>query len=283
MTEALSDSTLSTYTASDGDNLAVQDWPVPEGVAVRGTVVLVHGLGEYAGRYDALARRLNSWGFDVRGYDQYGHGESDGVRGALPREGRLIDDLTDVIASTRKRMEPGSPLVLLGHSMGGLVAGLLVAFERVPVEGLVLSSPAFATRQNVLQKLLLAMLPRMAPHFTLGNGLDPNFLSHDYAVVAAYAADRLVHDRLSARLAAFIAETGPKLVSHAPQWKVPTLLMYAGDDKLVDPAGSRTFAANAPQQVVSAHCFAGLFHEIFNEPDNGAVFETLRQWLDEPF
>src|SRR4030095_5816637 len=83
-------STLSTFTASDGNNLAMQDWPLLEGVAPRGVVVLVHGLGEHAGRYDHVARRLNSWGFAVRGYDQYGHGESDGVRGALPRDGRLL-------------------------------------------------------------------------------------------------------------------------------------------------------------------------------------------------
>ncbi len=95
---------------------------MPEGVALRGVVVLVHGLGEHAGRYDHVARRLNSWGFAVRGYDQYGHGESDGVRGALPVETRLVDDLADVIDSTRARMETGTPLILLGHSMGGLVA-----------------------------------------------------------------------------------------------------------------------------------------------------------------
>ena len=283
MGQALSDSTLSTYTASDGDNLAVQDWPAPKGLAPRGAVLLVHGLGEHAGRYDHLAQRLNSWGFAVRGYDQYGHGESDGVRGALPREARLIDDLTDVITSTRKRMERGAPLILLGHSMGGLVAALLVAFDRIPVEGLVLSSPAFALRLNAFQKLMLATLPRLAPHFTVGNKLNPDFISHDPAVVAAYRADRHVHDRLSARLGAFIAETGPKLVSHAARWKVPTLLIYAGEDKLVDPEGSRAFAARAPAQVVSSHCFAGLFHEIFNEPDSEPVFEALKQWLDERF
>jgi alpha-beta hydrolase superfamily lysophospholipase len=147
----------------------------------------------------------------------------------------------------------------------------------------VLSSPALATRLNPVRKLSLATVPRFAPHFTVGNGLDVNYLTHDYGVVAAYASDRLVHDRISARLAAFIAETGPKLVSHAPQWKVPTLLLYAGNDKLVDPAGSRAFAAAAPKQVVSAHCFERLYHEIFNETDSEPVFARLKQWLDERF
>ena len=76
------ETTLSTFTASDGDNLAMQDCPLPEGVEQRGTVVIVHGLGEHAGRYDHVARRLNEWRFAVRGYDHYGHGES-GQPGSL--------------------------------------------------------------------------------------------------------------------------------------------------------------------------------------------------------
>ena len=283
MNSAMSDSTLSTFTASDGDNLAMQDWPLPEGLALRGVVVLVHGLGEHAGRYDHVARRLNSWGFAVRGYDQYGHGESDGVRGALPTETRLVDDLADVIDSTRTRMESGTPLILLGHSMGGLVAATLVALGQVQVDALVLSSPALDPGLNTFQKFLLATLPRIAPNLTVGNGLDPDFISHDPAVVAAYKGDARVHDRISSRLARFIADGGPRVVAHAPDWTAPTLLMYAGADRLVNPEGSRAFAAAAPRPLVSAHCFDGLFHEIFNELESEPVFERLRQWLDEKF
>ncbi|ROZ64453.1 alpha/beta hydrolase [Ramlibacter sp. WS9] len=279
----LVDSTLSTYTASDGDNLALQDWPLPEGLASRGVVLIVHGLGEHAGRYDHVARRLNTWGFAVRGYDQYGHGESDGVRGALPVTPRLLDDLADIIDSTRMRMEPGAPLIVIGHSMGGLVAACLVALRDVSVQGLVLSSPALDPGLSAFQKLLLATLPRIAPNLTVGNGVDPDFVSHDPQVVAAYKADPKVHDRISGRLARFIAGSGQVAIDRAPQWTVPTLLMYAGQDKLVDPRGSRAFAAAAPRDVVTSHCFEDLFHEIFNELESEPVFDTLKQWLDERF
>ena len=108
-------------------------------------------------------------------------------------------------------------------------------------------------------------------------------ISHDPAVVAAYRADKLVHDRISARLARFIADDGPATVALAPDWKVPTLLLYAGADKLVNPAGSRAFAAAAPKQVVTAHCFETLYHEIFNELDAEPVFAALKAWLDARF
>ncbi|HUR90390.1 MAG TPA: lysophospholipase [Ramlibacter sp.] len=278
-----SESTLSTFTASDGDNLAMQDWPLPEGMAQRGTVVLVHGLGEHAGRYDPVARRLNGWGFAVRGYDHYGHGDSGGERGGLPVESRLIDDLGDVVETTRQKMHSGLPLIVLGHSMGGLVAACLAAIGHVRIDGLVLSSPALDAGLSPIQKVLLATLPRFAPNLSVSNGVDSQFISHDPAVVAAYQADPRVHDRISARLARFIADAGPTVIRHAPKWSVPTLLMFAGNDKLVSPAGSRAFAESAPPQMVTTHCFASAYHEIFNEPDKEAVFATLKHWLDANF
>lgn len=272
---------LSTLTASDGENLAVYDWPPADGVPRRGTVLIVHGLGEHAGRYDATAQQLNEWGFAVRAYDQYGHGQSGGPRGGLSHDLRLLDDLGDLVDATRARPPQGLPLVLLGHSMGGLVAARFVSLHLRPVDALVLSSPALDPGLNAVQKLLLSTLPRIAPNLRIGNGLQVDYISHDRAVVDAYVADPLCHDRISARLAQFIADGGPATLARAAHWSVPTLLMWAGADRLVQPAGSRAFAAAAPSARVRSQCFDGLYHELFNEsPELAApVFALLRQWL----
>jgi alpha-beta hydrolase superfamily lysophospholipase len=277
------DTTLSTFVASDGDNVVIQDWPLEAGVRVRGVVILVHGLGEHAGRYDHVARQLNAWGFAVRGYDQCGHGESGGAPGSLPTDTRLLDDLADIVDSTRARMDKGTPLIVLGHSMGGLVAGRFVSLGIRPVDGLVMSSPALNPGLSAFQKLLIAVLPKLFPNLRVGNGVNAHFISHDPAVVAAYLSDKLVHDRISARLARFIATAGPATVALASSWTVPTLLMYAGDDRLVAPQGSHDFAAAAPTAVVTTHCFEGLYHEIFNELDATPVFAALSKWLDQRF
>ena len=277
------DSTLSSFIAADGEHVVIQDWPLDRGVHLRGVVIVVHGLGEHAGRYDHVARQLNAWGYAVRGYDQCGHGESAGVPGSLPSDTRLLDDLADVVDSTRARMRPGTPLILLGHSMGGLVAARFVSLRMRSVQGLVLSSPALNAGMNPLQKLLVAVLPRLLPNLRVSNGLKTQYLTHDPAVVAAYRADKRVHNRISARLARFIATAGPATLALAGQWKVPTLLLYAGDDYLVSPQGSRDFAALAPASVVTAQCFDAMYHEIFNERDAHSVFAALRQWLDQRF
>lgn len=276
-------STLSTFVASDGDNVAVQDWPLEQGRTLRGVVIVVHGLGEHAGRYDHVARHLNEWGFAVRGYDQYGHGESGGPRGGLPSDNRLLDDLADIVDSTRARMDRSTPLILLGHSLGGLLVARFVSLNLRPVQGLVMSSPALDPGLNSVQKMLLAVVPKIVPNLRVGNGLDSNLISHDPATVKAYQSDRLVHDRVCGRLARFIADAGPATVALAAQWQVPTLLLYAGADRLVNPAGSRAFAAQAPKQWVSSQCFESLYHEIFNELDARPVFAALQHWLDAHF
>ena len=277
------ESTLSTFVASDGDNIVIQDWPLVASVPLRGVVILVHGLGEHAGRYDHVARRLNSWGFAVRGYDQCGHGESGGARGSLPTDTRLLDDLADIVDSTRAKMQKGTPLILLGHSMGGLVVARFVSLALRPVEGLVMSSPAIDPGLNPVQKLLLAVLPKLWPDLRVGNGVKPQFISHNPEVVAAYKADRLVHDRISGRLGRFIATAGEKVEELAPQWTVPSLVLYAGDDRLLNCKGSERFAAAAPKAVVKAVCFESLYHEIFNELDAEPVFSALKLWLDQKF
>ena len=278
-----SEARLSIFTASDGDNIVIHDWPVEVGAAMRGVVILVHGLGEHAGRYNHVAEQLNQWGFAVRGYDQCGHGESGGDRGSLPSDTRLLDDLADIVDGIRARVDKKIPVILLGHSMGGLVVGRFVSLGMRPVDGLIMSSPALDPGLSAFQKFLVAVLPKFAPNLRVGNGVKPQFISHDPAVVAAYRNDRLVHDRISARLARFIATAGPQTVALASQWKVPTLLMYAGDDRLLNPQGSRSFAAAAPKEVVTAVCFGALYHEIFNERDAEPVFATLKRWLDQKF
>lgn len=245
------ESILSPFVASDGENLAIQDWPQYQGERLRGVVLLVHGLGEHAGRYGVVASQLNAWGFAVRGYDQYGHGESGGPRGGLPSDARLLDDLADLVDTTRARMPPDTPLILLGHSLGGLVAARFVSLAMRPVDALVLSSPALDPGLSAIQKWLVAVLPKIAPNLCVGNGLDASLISHDPAVVAAYLADPLVHDRISGRLARFIADAGPATVALASRWQIPTLLLYAGADKLVNPAGSRAFAAPSPRRLRS--------------------------------
>ncbi|MGA8513859.1 MAG: lysophospholipase [Burkholderiaceae bacterium] len=279
----MSDSYLSPLTASDGDIIAVQDWPFTdnglEDDRPRGTVLVVHGLGEHAQRYTGVADALNQWGYTVRSYDQYGHGDSGGLRGGLPHAMRLMEDLADVVDSTRRLMMDDEPLILLGHSMGGIVATQFVLRRMRRVEGLVLSSPAFDAGLKPMQKILLSVLPKIVPNLRVGNGLPRTYLCRDPEVVQAYQQDPLVHDRISARLAQWIAVQGKACIDNAAQLNIPTLLMFAGQDHLVSEAGSRAFADVATREMMTVRYFKPMYHEILNDPERHQVLSALQQWL----
>ena len=269
-----------------GVSLHVRAWPLAASAGpARGSVLIVHGLGEHIGRHAHVAAHLNGWGWNVVGFDQRGHGRSGGARGRLAAADDLLLDLSQVIDATRA--EHAGPLVLLGHSMGGLVAARFVAegSAALPaawhrnVDALVLSSPALDPGMSAAQRLLLSVLEPLVPNLAVGNGLSPEWISRDPAVVAAYVADPWVHDRITPRLARFILDGGAFVRGQAAQWKVPTLLMYAGSDRCVAPAGSRAFAAAVPPGRLSVHEFGPLFHEIFNEPEQADVFAVLGAWL----
>lgn len=268
---------------ADGIALRTRTWRRRAGASPRGCVLIVHGIGEHSGRYADTAERLNAWGFDVIAFDQFGHGDSPGRRGTLTTPTRLLDDLATMVDHVREGVAASRALILLGHSMGGALVARFVAEGIRPVEGVVLSSPALASGMRPWQRVLARVLARIAPGLTIANGLPSGRISHDEAVVAAYRADPKVHDRVSGRLAQFVDAAGPAVLAAASRWSIPTLLLYAGDDYLVDADGSRRFAREVPSSVVVVREFPAHYHELFNERDRTPVFETLRSWLDARF
>jgi alpha-beta hydrolase superfamily lysophospholipase len=262
----------------------VRDWPVPDGVARRGSILLVHGLGEHCGRYGHVAHILTGLGLQVRGYDLRGHGRSDGQRGSIPRDGALLDDLRVVFADLHRRGhaagDQGAPL-LLGHSVGGTIAAAATIGGYVAPRALVLSSPALRLLVTRPRAVALRLARRVIPDRPLPNGLPVDRLSHDPAEVAAYRSDELVHDRITPRLYCFLADAGAAARRGAGRLAVPTLLLVAGDDALIDAHGSRELADRLAPGIGELHLYDELYHEIFNErePERGRVLADLREWV----
>lgn len=277
---------LSTQTR-DGLTLQRRRWPVER---ARGTVLLVHGVAEHSGRYEHVADYLNKLGWAVESYDQRGHGLSQGERGRLVQDDDLVHDL-DVFVRTVQQAQPAAPLLLMGHSLGGLVVSAYVAgFGQAQpspallgIDGLVVVSPPLMLAPSLLQRVLLATMARWVPDVCVPTHFDPAAISRDPDVVYAYKNDPLVHDRISGRLARFIVEGGAHVLTKAPQWRMPTLLLYAGADRIVSPRGSALFCRAAPSEVVRTRLFSHMAHEVLNEPDKAKVLDELRLWLDAQF
>ncbi|MGQ3054367.1 MAG: lysophospholipase [Roseateles sp.] len=272
-----------TTTTDDGLKLHTRHWPTA--TPARGQLLIVHGLGEHIERYAHVAAALNAAGWEVHGWDHRGHGRSEGKRGDIPAHDALLRDTARVIDAVRR---PHSRFVLLGHSLGGVIAARFAAEALTsrpaawsrPLDGLVLSSPALDPGLSGAQQLALAVAGKLAPGLAVGNGLKPEWISRDPAVVRAYASDPLVHDRITARLTRFIVDAGARVIDDAPRWQLTTLLMWAGADRCVAPRGSEAFASAAPANVVATRLWPGLFHEILNEPEKTEVMAVLSGWLN---
>lgn len=288
------DTVPSPFITSDGNHLVVLDWPVSELASPRALVLLVHGLGEHGWLYNNLAMELNAAGFAVRAYDQRGHGESSGKAGCIPRQDTLVRDLDDLIEDTQAGLcaRFNTPIVLLGHGLGGIVAGAWMQMQRARgngsrrrtvVDSLVLSSPVFQHDRGWTQSALQALLPEWLSGLTLSGGMEPELLFRDEKTIRNYRADPLVHNRISPLLWRFMSEKGAQLLKLAPQWSLPTLLLYAGLDGVAQPGATRRFARHAPTEVVESVCFEDMYHHLFHDVYRHEALDVLLHWLDNRY
>jgi alpha-beta hydrolase superfamily lysophospholipase len=264
-------------TMPDGQKLFLRDWPNP---SAQQAVLIVHGLGEHSGRYEHLAQWFLARGFAVRSYDQRGHGHTPGPRAALRRGDDLLQDLATVYTDYAQRK--GRSPVLLGHSMGGVVAVRTVLDGRIEPPALVLSSPALRSYEAPWLRKLASVLTHVVPDLPLRSNLPLAGLSHDGKVIEAYRTDPLCSNKVTPRLADFIFRAGASSIEDAWRLRVPTLLLVAGSDRLVDPSGSRDFSSAAwATKHLTSRFFDTLFHELFNETETGRhqVLAQLAEWM----
>lgn len=268
----------------DGIDLHIRDWPLPAGSTRRGSALIVHGIGEHSGRYAHVAAALNRAGIATRSYDHRGFGQSGGPKAVLPHPEVLLDDakqVFDALAAEARAAGDDAPPFLIGHSMGGAVAARAVTGRWIAPRGLVLSSPALKTRVPRFAEWVVHQSARVIPNVARGHGLPLNKISHDPQVLADAQSDPHNHRIASPRLIAFILNAGAEARRDAAKVSVPTLLLVAGEDYLVDPQGARAFFDALPPGIGTMHWYEGLYHEVFNErePDRARVLRDLVAWI----
>ncbi len=260
-----------------GLRLYRQSW-VPDGDA-RAIVVLVHGVSEHSGRYHHVAARLVADGYAVHAVDHRGHGRSEGPRAFIDRMGYAVDDLDSLVEATTSPSS-GPPVVMLGHSMGGLLAVCFALAYNERLSGLILSAPLAALEAaSPTTRLAARVLSVLTPQLGVVR-IDSALISRNPEVVRAYDADPLVfHGKLPARTAFELERAVRSLPSSVHAITVPTLIMYGSSDRLCPPAGSLGLHDCIGAQDRTLKVYDGLYHEIFNEPEQDGVLEDVCAWL----
>jgi alpha-beta hydrolase superfamily lysophospholipase len=238
-------------------------------------VLLCHGISEHSGRYEHVGRQLAEAGYDVHAYDLRGFGGSGGTRAHVDRFSEYVDDLHDLIDEL---CGADLPVVLIGHSMGGLIAlGCVLEHEPRP-DLLVLSAPALGATTPAWARLGAKPLARLAPRLRVKAPFDPSVLSRDPRVGAAYVADPLVERAVSCRLGAVFLEEMARVSASCGSLRVPTLCLHGSDDGLV-PVGSTAVLGDI--DGVERRIVEGARHELFNEPEGPEIVGEIIDWIDE--
>ena len=260
--------------ARDGTPLLLRHWRVATGEAWA-SMLLVHGLAEHCGRYQHVGAQFARAGLDVHGFDLRGFGGSGGARASVDRWSQLHDDLEERLVAVRS-IDPRRPLVLLGHSMGGLIALGYVLDGRARPDLLVLSAPAISARIPLWQRALVATLRRVRPGLALGNRLDPDDLSCIATVGEDYVRDPLNHHKSTVRFAHAAFGEQRRVAASLDRLSIPTLVVHGADDQIV-PTDASAPLEGLPG--VTRKVYAGLRHELHNEVQGPQVIREELDWI----
>ena len=250
----------------------------------RALVAIIHGLGEHSGRYAALAGALVDHRFTVVSLDLPGHGEAIGPRGHVKSWTMLRDLVVPAMFTVTRGMlgqPPDLPIILVGHSMGGLLALDYALAHPKTILGLVVSAPAVRSNPPPAWKMTLAKIANsLSPSAGFSNGLDESGISRDPEVLMARSQDPLVHNKISPRLYFGLEEARRRVMTEARRLAVPTLILQGAADRVVNPSGSLELNGLAPHGMVRLITYRDGYHEVFNDLSRDQAIQDLLGWLD---
>jgi len=273
------DMATATQLARTRDGLALKAHRWPAQGTPRAHLLLVHGIAEHAGRHAHVAARFARSGIETHAYDLRGFGGSGGTRAYIDAWPQYHDDVEDELGAVRAGAG-GLPVILMGHSMGGLIAVSYVLTERPKPDALVLSAPAIGAAVPAWKRLAAAFLSRAMPKFVIKNDFQGEGLSHDPAVGVAYLADPLAVHRTTARLGQeLLAEqvVVQRQLAALDRMPIPTYVLHGAADPIVPASASGLLEGKGN---VTRRVYPDLVHEMHNEPQSDQVIADTVRWIE---
>lgn len=263
---------------STENGLYYRYWPATNTKAV---VILIHGLGEHCQRYEHLAAHLKQSGYALSSMDLPGHGNSEGVRGHVDSFKVFEQAVLKLYSRTQSR-HPDTPIFLLGHSMGGLIATQLLLNHQRKFQAAMLSGAAIQSPQEPpsWQVGIIKLVAKFFPKAKM-LALDASAVSRDPAVVEKYMDDPMVSkEKLSAQFLVSMTATMEQCKDNAASITLPLKIMHGSADVMTAPSGSQFLYDSVASSDKQMTLYDGLFHEIFNEPEGETIFTEMVSWMD---
>lgn len=267
------------FVGKDNTGLYEQAWR-PQTGSSKAVLVVMHGLKDHSARYSELATRLVQKNWAVYAFDLRGHAHSEGERVWVESFDDYVDDL-EVFTKRVEAREPGKPIFLLGHSMGGAIVTLYALEQRKPaVRGMILSAPALRANVGAFKKLGTKLANALGPHGGVFN-LDIDKFSRDPAVVKACKEDPFVYqDGAPAHTAKELLNALGTISDRMEEVTLPFLVMHGTADEITDPTASQDLAARAGSKDKTIKLYPNLVHDLLHEPEKATVMSDVEAWLE---
>jgi len=267
------------FKGARGINSYYQHWaPEDEPKAI---LLVAHGLAEHSGRYMNVVNHFVPAGYAVYGVDHIGHGKSDGERVYVDRFQDYVKTLKIYFDRIRGG-HPRTPIILIGHSMGGLIGAAYLLEHQQGLSGAVLSGPSVKVPDDISKVVIFAgkVLSILMPRTGIIQ-LEADGVSSDPAVVEAYVNDPLVFTgKVTARLGAEMIKTMQHVTEKAPEISLPIMIVQGSADRLVDPGGAQSLYDSVGSADKTIQVYDGLYHEVFNEPEHLRVLNDVQKWIE---
>lgn len=267
------------FTGKEDYKLCRHSWTVNDAKA---SILLIHGFGEHAKRYDREATVFNEAGYDVIAYDQRSHGKSDGQLGYIDDFQHYIQDLSSFIDAANKE----KPFIIFAHSFGGLVTTTFLIdtkFSHPNFKGVMYTAPFLIPDKNTapwLQKVA-GVLGKITPKLKTIN-IDSSAISRIKEEVDKYDSDPLVfHDKIYAGTAAQMLHAQKQVQAKFDSIEYDFLIQHGQKDGLAELAGSQMLYDKAKSKSKKLHIWPEGFHELTRDLEQEKVMEMMVKWADE--
>lgn len=271
---------LETFTSSDGLTIYAQSWLPDE--TPKGIVIIVHGYAEHSGRYSHVATSIVSTNYGVYALDHRGHGHSEGMQAYFKSIEEPVADLEQFFRAVQQN-HPGLPVMMIGHSMGSLIALNFALHHQQELNGLILSGTALNSAETVpgIARTVGNLVRNFAPTIPLFPAIGAEAISTDPKTIREYNEDPLNYrGAWRVGLAAELLDTSDKLRKHLHELTLPLLLLHGEQDTIAPISGAQSVYDKAGSGDKTFHKYPGMRHEVFNELDRGKVIDDLKRWLE---
>ena len=267
-----------TFEGVAGVKIALRSWR-PEGEG-RGIVILIHGFNSHSGYMEWPAEQFAKNGLAAYALDLRGRGKSEGERFYVERFSDWLGDVDRLVEIARME-NPGLPVCVLGHSVGGVIASSYVFEHQPEIAGLICESFALDVGLPQLAQLALEGASHLIPHLPVYS-LKNEIFSRNPDVVAQMNNDPLIaNEKQPAETASEVLKAAARLKENMPKFNVPVFIIHGTADKATRPEGSRYFFDHVGSEDKTLKLYEGHYHDLLNDIDKEIVMADILAWVNE--